>query len=330
MRYFTITTLVLLASNAYAEETSSNTLTPKSPSTFSMLKNLYDEAFYGAAHLLSQRKNLIKAKLEVPKPKTTDELVKIEPTENLCISNTLEEYSNSLFKENEPEKIEKIIFCPNAPAFLKKLSSGKLLANIKPELLKNLIASLMLRKATLGGLYSQAYIKENYMQCFHELFNKVYSNDPGKAEHWPCTSETCDAQTIEKSFATIVSECKPCENVLKEPLIAYGKKVSELITSKLAQNSVELREAILENLNGNSSITTEIMAAFDKISESDHDAAAAKISENLSEIEAIIKNFNPNSKIYTEADALFKQKLKITPPATETLQEEAPTKTVKQ
>jgi hypothetical protein len=313
MKYFTLASLTLLAlSSASASTTPTTPTTPTDPSTasfFAPLGKFVRQTAFGLQHLFDTPKDLIKARLEIPKAKSTEGLVKYNSGDNFCIENDRSAFWRRLYGEKDPAAIEKILFCPSAPGFLKDLDVGRLMGSAAGDQLKAILAALMLRRETLQGVYSSNFVDSNYMTCFNALWSRVDTVDPSVMDYWPCDKDSCEPKTIKDSFAAFTDQNEACKAVLKDQLVAYADHVAEAAKEHKITAAPVLRQAILENLNEAPHLSLPLFATFDFVREYNEAAAAERITAALADTKAVLLKVDPSSKLFSEAEALFKQRI---------------------
>jgi hypothetical protein len=313
MKYFTLASLTLLAlSSASASTTPTTPTTPTDPSTasfFAPLGKFVRQTAFGLQHLFDTPKDLIKARLEIPKAKSTEGLVKYNSGDNFCIENDRSAFWRRLYGEKDFAAIEKILFCPSAPGFLKDLDVGRLMGSAAGDQLKAILAALMLRRETLQGVYSSNFVDSNYMTCFNALWSRVDTVDPSVMDYWPCDKDSCEPKTIKDSFAAFTDQNEACKAVLKDQLVAYADHVAEAAKEHKITAAPVLRQAILENLNEAPHLSLPLFATFDFVREYNEAAAAERITAALADTKAVLLKVDPSSKLFSEAEALFKQRI---------------------
>jgi hypothetical protein len=322
MKYFTLASLTLLALSSASASTTPTTPTtptthstpttptdPSTPSFFAPLGKFVRQTAFGLQHLFDTPKDLIKARLEIPKAKSTEGLVKYNSGDNFCIENDRSAFWRRLYGEKDPAAIEKILFCPSAPGFLKDLDVGRLMGSAAGDQLKAILAALMLRRETLQGVYSSNFVDSNYMTCFNALWSRVDTVDPSVMDYWPCDKDSCEPKTIKDSFAAFTDQNEACKAVLKDQLVAYADHVAEAAKEHKITAAPVLRQAILENLNEAPHLSLPLFATFDFVREYNEAAAAERITAALADTKAVLLKVDPSSKLFSEAEALFKQRI---------------------
>lgn len=301
MKYFTLITLSILAVNA------SNSGTPvvEEPNPF---QAAFSGVLYSIQNLFATKKNLIKARLELPKPLSADTFVTVSPTENICVFANKSEFWRSLYKQTDLVKIEKIIFCPEATSYLKDLDAAKLTGAASNDQLRSIIAALLLRRETLINKYSQSYVDSQYLACYDTLWSRVYSTK----DYWPCNGSPCTASDVKSNFATFIQNTPACKVIMSDQLTAYADKVAEITTQKdnPVTSAVEVRDAILENLSGAPHFSVNLASVRDTIGESNNLAAAEKIQSVLADVKAVLdKQSDGKSTVFTDAKQCFESRL---------------------
>lgn len=304
MKYFTVATLTLLAATAQANTTP--TPNPVS-SVLASIVGYSEHVISDVCQLISPSKNLITARLEKPKPLSADSFVTINPTDNCCVAGSKEEYYTALYKESDPDTIKKMIFCPNAPAFLKDLDTAKLTGKASGTQLQHILTALMLRRETLVDKYSDSFVDTKFMSCYNELWSKVHGTDPAKMEYWPCDNKSCAAATIKNSFTTFTNENESCKVILKDQLTVYADKVVAAAVKHKLTAAPALRKAIRVNLDSTPHLSIPFSAFYDTLTETTKQAAAAKIQEALADVKSILfKQTKGTSTVYSDAENCFK------------------------
>lgn len=307
MKYFTLATLTLLTSNTFA----SNEVAKPEDSIINKAVNetsrFFKEVSYAVKNVFYPGKNLIKARLEVPQTLSPDSIVHIDPKDNYCVAANEKEYWKSLYATTDPKIHEKIIFCPNALVYLKNLDAAKLAASSTGGKLCSILSALMLRRSTLIGEYMDSYVNEKYLNCFNALWDKVQSD----SSYWPCKDfKSCDASSIKDNFSRFTNETPACNDILKDQLTAYAEKVAEAATANKIESAVELRSAILENLNAAPHLSIPMFSFYDNVIELNKSAAAAKIQSVISDISGILRTqTNGASTVYHEAENNYLSRL---------------------
>lgn len=307
MKYFTLISLTILAVKASSASTTSNEPSP--------INTFLSEAFYGIKSLFTPRKNLIKARLELPKPLTADKFVSIAPTENICVFPNKSEFWKTLFAQTEPGMIEKIIFCPEAITYLADLKAAKLVSSKNVQELRPIISALLLRRETLVNKYSQSYVDNKFVLCYNTLWAKL--NDNEGSPYWPCNGSPCTSTDVETNFNEFTKNTPACQEILSDQLTAYAKKVAEITKSSsnpAVTSAVDLRAAILENLNDSPHLSVSFAALYDTVNENNKIAAAEKIQAELADVKAIIeKQAGNGADVYAKAVEDFKARLENRP-----------------
>ena len=333
MKYFTPASLTLFALNSLlltvsASETPASAVVPAGsaaadPAPVVPNSSFIDDARRTAVQVVeavkgvfTTPKNLIKAQLVVPKPLDAAKVVQIKPSEAVCQFGKAEEFWDTLLgpvsstdDAFDAVKIEKTLFCPNAVAYLKDLTSSILLSRARGDELRAVLAALMLRRATLVGLYSTSFIDDNYLVCYNALWDRVQGTQPG-TENWPCSSSTsCDAAGIKSAFSTFVSSTPACKAILKDQLDVYADRVAEAATTNNISTPSFLREAILENLNSAPHLSLPIFTVYDSVLEMNKKSAVAAIDETLKNVKTELTNLFPGSTIYADAEKCFNNRM---------------------
>ena len=334
MKYFTPASLTLFALNSLlltvsASETpaaavvAAGTTASADPAPVVPNSSFIDDARRTAVQVVeavkgvfTTPKNLIKAQLIVPKPLDAAKVVEIKPSEAVCQFGKAEEFWDTLLgpvsstdDAFDAVKIEKTLFCPNAVAYLKDLTSSILLSRARGDELRAVLAALMLRRATLVGLYSTSFIDDNYLVCYNALWDRVQGTQPG-TENWPCSSSTsCDAAGIKSAFSTFVSSTPACKAILKDQLDVYADRVAEAATANNISTPSFLREAILENLNSAPHLSLPIFTVYDSVLETNKKSAVAAIDETLKNVKTELTNLFPGSTIYADAEKCFNNRM---------------------
>lgn len=312
MKYFTTLTLTILAVNAYASTPATTTNAPNEPESFtgkfvSDAKEFFDQLSESIKHVFYPAKDNIKYHLEIPKPKDADVIAPYDPKDNLCSAGNESEYWDGLFKEKDPEKVIKIVFCPNALTYLSHANGATLTSNAKDQDLRNILVALMLRSKTLNKSYLDSFMLKNYFECFKTLKSKLKSNN----DPWPCKDvSTCDASSIKDNFAKFADETQSCKEVLKDQLLVYAEKVAEAAVDQKFQTSVAVRESILENLNNTPQLSLPFNFLYDGVVEGNKTAARASIELAIRDTCGTLEmQSDKNSTVCNDAKAAFEQRL---------------------
>lgn len=289
MKYFTLLSLTFLAISASASTTATATTSSSNEENPSSFANIFSEALYSIQNLFTARKNLIKAHLELPKPLKADKFVSITPTENICIFPNKSEFWKSLYDQTDPVFIEKIIFCPEAIGYLADIKAAKLAASKSVEELRPIISALLLRRETLINKYSQAYVDNQFLACYNTLWAKLHNTST--TPYWPCNGSPCTPAEVKANFSAFTKSTPPCQDILSDQLAAYADKVAEITgtTKDPVTSAVDLRAAILENLNSSPHLSLALTAFYDTVSENNKIAAAEKIQAELADLKGIIE-----------------------------------------
>ena len=320
MKYFTCGTLTFLTLNCLlfslsaenAQSDRSETPAIASGSGDSLLKDpsrTVGQIVEAIKSVFTTPKDLIKDRLEVPKPLDTDTIIKISPSEVVCQVRTASEFWKTLFKVSDPGDVEKVVFCPAAVSYLKEIDSAKLLKNATGDNLRVILSALMLRQLTLIGKYTSSYMDSNYLTCFNALWDRVQNTTEGN-ESWPCTATSCDAPSIKANFSAFVDSTPACKAVLKDQLDVYAVRVAEAATTNKITMATVLREAILENLTSAPHLSIPLYAAYEGVIEINKAAAAAQIKKTLEDVKGTLaKQLNGLDTAYADAEKCFKARM---------------------
>ena len=318
MKYFTLITLTILAIKASASTTTTAATTTAATAlensanqntSASPIKAVWEEVYYAVRNLFHTPQNLIKAHLETPKVLSSEAFVTIKPTENICIFKDESDFWSKVRSETDPEKVEKLIFCPEAISHLRNLKVVHLMGTEIKDNLEHLISVLLLRRETLIGMYSQFHVKNQYFTCYNTLWSKVYEDGT-----WPCNdATTCKADDIKANFATLINSTPACKEVLSDQLTVYADKVAEITTlpKDPVKTTVDVREALLENLYQAPHFSVAASATLDLYNETDNTAVAGNIKTVLEEVKKILLTQSKGaSTVFDDAVKCFEARLK--------------------
>ena len=181
---------------------------------------------------------------------------------------------DSMFKKNSEHSIEqivKIVFCPDVLDYIKSCKSDEFIekyASFPSQY--ELLTALMLRKATLEGIYSSEHRAQTFNHCMQNIRENLKNH-----QNWP-SNEIFSAESVKKNFINFVKQDQYCKPTFDDKLEMYAQELKDLIDTHQIQTSKELHQA----LEGNLKTSEELIKAQDQTEK----LAANKIGELLKSI----------------------------------------------